>query len=91
MAIFPEVQRKAQRELDQIVGSSRLPDFKDLDSLVYVKAVTLEALRWMPAVPLGIPHCLTEEDQYNGYRLPKDSVVVIVGHSFLLQHPSRFI
>ena len=83
MAMFPEVQRKAQAELDRVVGHSRLPEFSDLQSLVYVRAVILEALRWMPAVPLGIPHYLTEDDEYKGYFLPKGSTVVYVSNALL--------
>jgi hypothetical protein len=51
--MYPEVQRKAQAEIDQIVGSSRLPDFSDEVALPYVQAVLKEALRWHPVTPLG--------------------------------------
>ena len=54
MALHPEVQRKAQAELDEVVGKERLPDFDDLDSLPYVQAVLKELLRWQPVTPLGI-------------------------------------
>jgi len=35
MIQFPEVQRKAQMEIDAIVGSDRLPSFADRVSLPY--------------------------------------------------------
>ena len=53
MTLYPDVQRKAQAEIDQIVGNSRLPDFSDEGALPYVQAVLKEALRWRPAGPLG--------------------------------------
>ena len=53
MTMYPEVQRKAQAEIDQIVGNSRLPDFSDEAALPYVQAVLKEALRWHPVTPLG--------------------------------------
>jgi cytochrome P450 len=53
MALYPEVQRKAQTEIDQVVGNSRLPDFSDEDALPYVQAVLKEVLRWHPVAPLG--------------------------------------
>lgn len=90
IAMFPEAQRKAQEELDRVIGQSRLPEFQDLENLPYVKAVIMESLRWMPAVPLGIPHFLTEEDEYRGYRIPKDSIVVYVSdanHSVIYRTP----
>jgi cytochrome P450 len=53
MVLYPEVQRKAQAELDRVVGTSRLPDFGDREDLVYVKAVITELLRWYQATPMG--------------------------------------
>jgi len=54
MILYPEVQRKAQTEIDQVVGNSRLPDFSDQDVLPYVQAVLKEVLRWHPVLPLGV-------------------------------------
>ena len=54
MALYPEVQRKAQTEIDQVVGNSRLPYFSDQDALPYVQAVLKEVLRWHPVTPLGM-------------------------------------
>ena len=53
MTLYPDVQRKAQAEIDQIVGNSRLPNFADEGALPYVRAVLKEVLRWHPAGPLG--------------------------------------
>ena len=58
MTLYPEVQRKAQAEVDQIVGNSRLPDFSDEAALPYVQAVLKEALCWHPVTPLGGPLCV---------------------------------
>jgi hypothetical protein len=49
----PEIQAKAQREIDVVVGQDRLPDFSDQPRLVYIHAVMLECLRWHPVAPLG--------------------------------------
>ena len=54
MTLYPEVQWKAQTEIDEVVGNSRLPDFSDQDALPYVQAVLKEVLRWHPVVPLGL-------------------------------------
>jgi hypothetical protein len=56
MVLYPEVQRKAQAEIDALVGKDRLPDFSDRPLLPYVSAVLEEALRWHPVVPLGTRH-----------------------------------
>jgi cytochrome P450 len=54
MTLYPEVQRKAQAEIDRVIGSSRLPDYSDQDELPYVDAVLKEVLRWHPVTPLGM-------------------------------------
>ena len=53
MVLFPEVQAKAQAELDAAVGNERLPCFNDRDSLPYINAVCKEVLRWHTVAPLG--------------------------------------
>jgi hypothetical protein len=55
MVLYPEVQRKAQEEIDSVVGKDRLPDFGDQPLLPYVNAILEEALCWHPVVPLGTP------------------------------------
>lgn len=53
MLLNPDVQARAQAEIDSIVGLARLPVFEDRPSLPYIEAVLRETLRWHPAVPLG--------------------------------------
>jgi len=62
MIAFPEVQRRAQNELDTVVGRDRPPTFADAPCLPYACAVIKEVLRWRPAVPIGVPHAATEDD-----------------------------
>ncbi|KAF7374026.1 Cytochrome P450 monooxygenase ARMGADRAFT-1018420 [Mycena sanguinolenta] len=73
---FPEVQRRAQTELDAVVGRSRMPTFADYDNLPYVRALIKETLRWAPVGPIGLPHRLMEDDYYDGYLIPKGSIVI---------------
>jgi cytochrome P450 len=75
--LWPEVVRKGQEELDRVIGSDRLPDFSDEANLPYIRAMAKEALRWRPITKLGAPHATTEDDWYNGYFIPKGSVVVL--------------
>ena len=53
MVLHPEIQRKAQAEVDRVIGSDRLPTFADQSSLPYVDALVKEVLRWKPVTPLG--------------------------------------
>lgn len=53
MVLHPEVQAKAQEEIDRVVGTERFPDFGDRPNLPYVEAIYLETYRWRPVVPSG--------------------------------------
>ena len=55
MLLFPEAKRKAQAELDAVVGRDRVPTFEDRNSLPYVRAIVKEVLRWRAPGPLGTP------------------------------------
>ena len=74
MIAFPEVQRRAQAEIDAVVGRERLPVFADAPRLPYVRAIIKEVHRWRPSVPLGVPHAATEEDWYEGMYIPKGTI-----------------
>ncbi len=76
MASYREVQAKAQAELDAVVGPSRLPEYSDQGSLPYINALVKELLRWRSVVPTCVPHRSIEDDEYNGYLIPKGSIVI---------------
>jgi cytochrome P450 len=76
MIAFPEVQRRAQAEIDAVVGRDRLPSFADAPRLPYVCAILKEVLRWRPTSPLGVPHVATKEDWYEGMYIPKGTVCI---------------
>ncbi|KZT22572.1 cytochrome P450 [Neolentinus lepideus HHB14362 ss-1] len=77
MVLHPEAQKKAQEEIDRVIGDDRLPTFDDRASLPYVEALYREVLRWRPALPLSISHATTEEDVYEGYFIPKGTTVLM--------------
>ena len=52
MVLYPDVQLRAQEEIDRVLHGDRLPTFSDFSSLPYLEAITMEALRWIPAGPL---------------------------------------
>ena len=45
MVLNPEVHRKAQDELDRVVGSDRLPEYEDQPHLPYITALQREVIR----------------------------------------------
>ena len=76
MSMFPDVQRKAQEEIDRVVGTSRLPTADDRERLPYVNAVVEEAQRWHPIAPMGLPHAVDEDDTLNGVVIPKGALLI---------------
>lgn len=92
---YPDVLKKAQEEIDRVIGPGNLPTFEDRPSLPYINAIAKESVRWRDTTPLGITvtlhfdplvlllmlvlavaHVSTAEDEYKGYRIPKDSVIM---------------
>ncbi|KAL3481005.1 cytochrome P450 [Aspergillus californicus] len=73
------VLKKAQAEIDAVVGEERTPVWSDYDRLPCVAAVVKEAMRWRPAVPLAFPHAAAEDDWINGHFIPKGTAVIING------------
>lgn len=76
MAFYPEVQQKAQQELDTVVGADGLAQFEDRVKIPYINALVKEVLRWHPVVPTNIPHVSTQNDTCEGYFIPKGSSIV---------------
>ncbi|KAJ3521698.1 hypothetical protein NMY22_g12212 [Coprinellus aureogranulatus] len=71
----PEVQSRVHAELDEVV-KGRMPEYDDQDRLPYLMATLMESARWAPATPIGVPHTNTEDDVYDGYLIPKDTIVI---------------
>jgi len=87
MMEHPEVLARAQKEIDTVIGSDRLPTFSDRPNLPYVDAVLKETYRWGVPVPLNLPHRLMEDDVYNGMFIPKGSY--IFGNIWAILHDER--
>jgi len=77
MILNPEVQSKAQEELDRVVGPNRLPEFSDELELPYIRAVCKEVLRWNAVIPLGVAHRNIRDDEYRGMFIPKGSTILV--------------
>ena len=51
---YPDVLKKAQEEMDKVIGFGSLPTFEDRSSLSYINAIVKETLRWKDTTPLGM-------------------------------------
>lgn len=76
MTLYPNVMKRAQAEIDSVVGRDRLPNFDDKPRLPYIRAMVKESLRWRPVGPVAVPRRTTEDDYYNGYLIPKGTTVI---------------
>ncbi|KAK7021808.1 hypothetical protein VNI00_017252 [Paramarasmius palmivorus] len=95
MEMYPEIQRRAQADIDRVTGGERFPTPEDEAQLPYITAIIKEVLRFAPVAPLGLNHCVMEDDEYDGYRIPKGSVIIgniraITLDPELYQDPGKF-
>ncbi|KIK93319.1 hypothetical protein PAXRUDRAFT_12727 [Paxillus rubicundulus Ve08.2h10] len=61
----PHVWKRAQAEIDAVLGMDRFPEYEDRPSLPYVEAILRETTRWQPVTPL-VPHAVSSSDIYKG-------------------------
>ncbi|KAF8686461.1 cytochrome P450 [Rhizoctonia solani] len=76
MTLHQDVLSKVQAEIDEVTGKSRLPEMRDREGLPYLECVLREVLRWQPTTPMGVAHACAEDDEYQGYSIPKGATVI---------------
>ncbi|KAI0042591.1 cytochrome P450 [Auriscalpium vulgare] len=89
LASNPDIQQRAQEEVDILTRRARLPEFADRPNLPYINAMCKEVLRWRVVAPLSFPHAVIEDDVYNGFFIPKGATV-IPNIRAILNDPVRF-
>ncbi|KAH0830804.1 hypothetical protein AYO21_10035 [Fonsecaea monophora] len=77
LALYPEFQEKARKQLDAVCGTTRLPSINDFEAIPYINCLIKEALRIHPVLPLGVPHRVNQDDWFEGMLIPKDSTVIL--------------
>ena len=76
MAMYPDIQRRVQDEIDSVVPKGGLPSLQDRSKLVYTEAVMLEVLRWATILLFAVVHLVPETFDYQGYTFPKESLLL---------------
>jgi len=74
MVLHQDWQEKVREELDRVLGD-RMVELADTPDLPMLRAAIKETIRWRPPVPLGVPRLVEEDDVYNGYFIPKGTIV----------------
>ncbi|KZV91307.1 cytochrome P450 [Exidia glandulosa HHB12029] len=93
LALFPEYQITAQAELDAICGGS-LPTLHDRHGagkkrMPFVEALYSEVVRHYPPLPLGVPHRLMQDDEYEGMLLKQNALIIPNAYA-MLHDPSTY-
>ncbi|KAL3884088.1 hypothetical protein ACJMK2_030310 [Sinanodonta woodiana] len=74
---YPDVQEKCFDEIQTVLGLKRFPSLDDRSHLPYCEATILETLRIAAVVPLAVPHASTRDVYFKGFRIPKESSILI--------------
>ncbi|KAL1295870.1 cytochrome P450 CYP73A100 [Arachis ipaensis] len=72
----PEVQRKIRDEISKVLKDQTVTE-SNLHELPYLQATVKETLRIHTPIPLLVPHMNLEEANLGGYKIPKESKVVV--------------
>ncbi|KAH7886506.1 cytochrome P450 [Phlebopus sp. FC_14] len=75
LVAFPEAQRKARQEIDNVIGVNRTPNPADIQDLPYTRALIEECSRFHSVGPLGLPHAMTKDEVVDGVLIPKNAIV----------------
>ncbi|XP_059453644.1 cytochrome P450 81Q32-like [Corylus avellana] len=73
----PETLVKAQAEIDNLVGQSRLIEESDIAKLPYLSGIINETLRMYPAAALLPPRESSEECIVGGYHVPRGTLLLV--------------
>ncbi|OQV09706.1 hypothetical protein CLAIMM_13798 [Cladophialophora immunda] len=78
MMLYPDEQKRAHAQLDDVVGNDRLPKPSDLEKLPYIRQIMKEVVRWMPTAVTGaIPHAARSQDEIDGYVIPRGATILL--------------
>ncbi|OXV06661.1 hypothetical protein Egran_05572, partial [Elaphomyces granulatus] len=75
--LHPEIQQRAQAQLDEVCGEDRSPNWADYQQLPYISMIIKETMRWRPVTPLAFPHALSKDDWVDGKFLPQGTTVFL--------------
>lgn len=72
----PDVLKRAQDEIDKVVGTNRLLQESDVPNLPYLNAAIKEAFRLHPPIPLLVRQSVSDCN-IQGYMIPADSLLFV--------------
>nr|AUV64095.1 flavonoid 3'5'hydroxylase [Euphorbia pulcherrima] len=69
----PSILKRAQDEMDKVIGRDRQLLESDIPELPYLQAICKETYRKHPSTPLNLPRISQEACEVNGYYIPKNT------------------
>ncbi|KAM6162472.1 cytochrome P450 2D17-like isoform 2-T2 [Erethizon dorsatum] len=101
MILHPDVQRRVQQEIDEVIGQGRRPEMGDQAHMPFTNAVIHEVQRFRHIGPLGTPHMTTRDTEVQGFLIPKGTTLITNLQSVLTDetvwekpyrfHPGHFL
>ncbi|XP_037952787.1 probable cytochrome P450 304a1 [Teleopsis dalmanni] len=76
LLLYPEVMKRIQKEIDEVIGSGRLPTLEDRKKMHYTEATIREGLRIATLLPSDVAHKALEDTELMGYKVPKNTVII---------------
>ncbi|XP_029427605.1 cytochrome P450 2F5-like [Rhinatrema bivittatum] len=73
---YPEIAEKIQKEIDNVVGRDRCPCLDDKSRMPFTEAVIHEIMRFADVIPLSLPHAVSHDTVFRGYKIPKGTYVI---------------
>lgn len=89
MLKYPEVMKKVQAEIDEVIGRSRMPSYADKAKMPYAEATLAEIQRLANIAPFGVPHAVSETVEFHGYTIPARTSIIVY-NSAILSDPATF-
>ncbi|XP_042103759.1 cytochrome P450 2D14-like isoform X1 [Ovis aries] len=76
MILHPDVQRRVQQEIDEVIGKVRRPEMGDQALMPFTVAVVHEVQRFSDIIPLGLPHMTSRDIELQGFYVPKGTTLI---------------
>ncbi|CAL1705110.1 unnamed protein product [Somion occarium] len=95
MVTHPDVQMRAQQEIDEIIGLDRSPVLNNIERLPYLRAIINEVHRFRPVTPTAMPHTTTADERVGDFLIPKGATIfmnvwAIYHHEDYFDNPELF-
>nr|XP_014718456.2 cytochrome P450 2D14-like [Equus asinus] len=95
MILHPDVQRRVQQEVDEVIGQARRPEMGDQAHMPFTMAVVHEVQRFADITPLGVPHMTSRDIEVQGFLIPKGTTLItnlssVLKEETIWKKPFRF-